>query len=71
MRVKCLAQEHNTIGTLSDADMTPDKKLGLEWFQVLVATKQTLLALICQMQIAEIILQSCKTCIDKARNCDF
>ena len=36
--------------------MTTDKKLGLERFQVSVATKQTLPALICQMQRAEIIL---------------
>ena len=35
--------------------MTTDKKLGLERFQVSVATKQTLPALICQMQRAEII----------------
>ena len=36
--------------------MTTDKKLGLERFQVSVATKQTLPALICQMQRVEIIL---------------
>ena len=36
--------------------MTTDKKLGLERFQVSVATKQTLPALIFQMQRAEIIL---------------
>ena len=35
--------------------MTTDKKLGLERFQVSVSTKQTLPALICQMQRAEII----------------
>ena len=36
--------------------MTTDKKLGLERFQVSVATKQTLPAMICQMQRVEIIL---------------
>ena len=36
--------------------MTTDKKLGLERFQVSVAMKQTLPALICQLQRAEIIL---------------
>ena len=54
--------------------MTTDKKLGLERFQVSVTMKQTLPALICQMHRAEIILhvkRPGKTCIAKARNCDF
>ena len=36
--------------------MTTDKKLGLERFQGSIVTKQTLPALICQMQRAMIIL---------------
>ena len=41
---------------VDDGNVTTDKKLGLERFQVSVGTKQTLPALICQMQRAEIIL---------------
>jgi len=41
---------------IDDGDVTTDEKLGLERLQVVVATKQTLPALKCQMRRAEIIL---------------
>ena len=48
--------------------MTTDKKLGLERFQVSVATKQT------SPDMSDAKSRNyftCKTCIAKARNCDF
>ena len=46
-------RSHGKIGdceqSIDNGDVTTDKKLGIERFQVSVATKQTLPALICQM----------------------
>ena len=48
--------------------MTTDKKLGLERFQVSVATKQTLPDM---SSVKSRNYFARKSCIAKARNCDF
>ena len=51
-----------------DGDVTTDKKLGLERFQLSVATKQTSPDM---LDAKSRNYFTCKTCIAKVRNCDF